>query len=114
MYIYLMKSNLYKGSLETIIIDLLSKHKEMYGYQITKLVKELSNGSIELKEGSLYPLLHKMESKELINSFIVNIGNRDRKYYKLSEKGKVEKPRILKEMDAYLNLMRTLLNPKTI
>jgi DNA-binding PadR family transcriptional regulator len=109
-----MNSNLYKGSLETIVIDLLSKHKEMYGYQITKLVKELSHGSIEIKEGSLYPLLHKMESKGLIESYILNIGNRDRKYYKLSEKGHTEKSRILAEMETYLTVMKSLLNPKTI
>jgi DNA-binding PadR family transcriptional regulator len=108
-----MNPNLYKGSLETILIDLLSKHKEMYGYQMTKMVKELTTGEIEIKEGSLYPLLHKMEAKGLIESTIRNIGNRDRKYYQLSEKGNEEKRQMVDELQEYIAVMQSLLKPKT-
>lgn len=107
-----MDSNIYKGSLETIVLELLSKHEEMYGYQITKSVKELSGGEIEIKEGSLYPLLHRMESKGLITSKLKNVGNRDRKYYCLSEEGKLERIRLVKEMTGFLNIMNHIIQPK--
>jgi DNA-binding PadR family transcriptional regulator len=80
---------------------------------MTKIVKELTRGQIEIKEGSLYPLLHKMEAKGLIESITKNIGNRDRKYYHLSKKGKEEKNTMLKEMEEYLAIMNNLLQPKT-
>ncbi len=107
-----MNSNLYKGSLETIVLELLSKHSEMYGYQITKSVKEISGGEIEIKEGSLYPLLHKMESKGLIASTLKSVGNRDRKYYALSDEGKKERVRMVDEMSNYLSIMKNILQPK--
>jgi len=62
---------------------------ENYGYQIIQRVKEMSGGQIEWKDGTLYPILHKLEKKELIVSFWKAAENgRKRKYYKLKEQGK--------------------------
>lgn len=73
-----------------IILSLLSK-KESYGYEIIKNIKELSNGKIAYGEGTLYPVLHKLEKKGLIESFwSVADSGRKRKYYKISEKGSKE------------------------
>lgn len=113
MYICVMDANLYKGSLETIVMKLLSEQQEMYGYEITKKVKELSDGEINIKEGSLYPLLHRMEAKSIISSETKPFGNRMRKYYHLTEKGKKETFTIIKEMEKYLGIMQHILHPKT-
>ena len=51
---------LLRGSLDTIILKLLDEHDEMYGYQITQLVKELTAGEMKLTEGALYPALHRL------------------------------------------------------
>ena len=62
---------------------------ENYGYMIIQRVKELSDGQIEWKDGTLYPILHKLEKKGLIVSFWKAAENgRKRKYYKLMETGK--------------------------
>jgi PadR family transcriptional regulator, regulatory protein PadR len=45
-----------------IILSILDKN-ESYGYEIMQKVKELSKTRIEWKEGSLYPVLHKLEKK---------------------------------------------------
>ena len=50
-----------------IILSILSK-KESYGYEIIQDVKDISNGIIEWGEGTLYPVLHKLEKKGLIQS----------------------------------------------
>ncbi len=113
MYICDMNANLYKGSLETIVLKLLSEQGEMYGYEITKMVSELSDGEIIIKEGSLYPLLHRMEAKGIINSETKPIGNRMRKYYHLTEKGRKETLSIMQEMEKYLGIMYHILHPKT-
>ena len=113
MYIYAMDANLYKGSLETIVLKLLSEQGEMYGYEITKRVKELSDGEIIIKEGSLYPLLHRMEAKGIIRAETKPFGNRMRKYYHLTEKGRKDTLSIMKEMEKYLGIMQHILHPKT-
>ena len=61
-----------------------------YGYAIIKRVKELSQGSIEWTEGMLYPVLHRLEQQELIESYWQGeSGERRRKYYRITEKGRV-------------------------
>ncbi|MHA3045903.1 PadR family transcriptional regulator [Riemerella anatipestifer] len=83
-----MKKNaLYKGTLQNIILKLLAKEVKMYGYQITQYTKELTKGHLEMTEGALYPILHKLESDGIIKSEIQKINGRDRKYYFLTEKG---------------------------
>lgn len=71
-----------------IILSILSKG-ESYGYEIIQSVKEISNGKIEYADGTLYPVLHKLEKKELIESYWkVAESGRKRKYYKIKNKGK--------------------------
>ncbi|MGB5393843.1 MAG: PadR family transcriptional regulator, partial [Lutimonas sp.] len=78
---------LVKGSLQTIVLKLLSENDKMYGYEITQKVKELTKDKIQITEGALYPALHKLEAEGFLDVEIVNIGNRMRKYYKLTEQG---------------------------
>ena len=105
-------AQLFKGSLTTIILKLLSENEKMYGYEITKKVKEATNGALELTEGALYPALHKLEADGHIKPIIEHIGNRPRKYYKLTSAGKTETKRKLKEFNSYLSQMQLLLNLK--
>ena len=71
-----------------IILSILDK-KESYGYEIMSRVKELSNNTIEWKEGSLYPVLHKLEKNGLIKSLWKMADNgRHRKYYAINKKGR--------------------------
>ena len=61
IYICSMYSKeLLKGTISAIILKLLSEQERMYGYEISLKVKELSDGKILLKDGSLYPALQKM------------------------------------------------------
>jgi PadR family transcriptional regulator, regulatory protein PadR len=71
-----------------IILSILDK-SESYGYEIMQSVKELSNNRIEWKEGSLYPVLHKLEKNGLIKSLWKMAENgRHRKYYAINKKGR--------------------------
>jgi len=107
-----MDSKIYKGSLEPIILKMLGDHKEMYGYQITKLIKEQSNDEIQVKEGSLYPLLHKMEGNGVIESTIRQVGNRPRKYYNITKKGIKESEALFNEIQKYMQIMGSIFTPK--
>ncbi len=107
-----MKQNnpLFKGSLTTIVLKLLSERDRMYGYEITKKVKELSGGELVLTEGALYPALHKLEAEGLLSVSVENIGNRPRKYYSLTKTGKKQVVNKLSDLQDFFLQMQTLLN----
>lgn len=115
MYIfafYMANSKLYKGSLQTIILNLLEQNDKMYGYEITQKVKEITKGELVITEGALYPALHKLEAQEFLDVEIVNIGNRMRKYYKLTEQGTKETVNRLQELQDFIKNMQVMVNPK--
>ncbi len=107
---FMKKNSLYKGTLQNIILKLLSKEVKMYGYQITQRAKELTQGELEMTEGALYPLLHKLESDGMITSEIQKINGRDRKYYLLTEKGKKQQAEKETEMKSYLLNLQAIFN----
>ncbi len=103
---------LYKGSLQTIILKLLAQNDKMYGYEITQKVKELTKGELKITEGALYPALHKLEAEGLLDVEVAKVGNRLRKYYKLTENGTKETANRISEMQEFLSTMQQLVNPK--
>ena len=54
--------NLVQGSMAMMILRLLET-KDMYGYEMIEALRERSNNVFELKAGTLYPLLHSLESR---------------------------------------------------
>ena len=105
-------SQLYKGSLTTIIMKLLEENGRMYGYEITQKVKDITKGELKITEGALYPALHKMESEGVLEVEVENVDNRLRKYYKLTEKGTTETVNKLAELEEFIRNMQTLVQPK--
>lgn len=113
MYICLMYSKeLLKGTLKTIILQLLANHDRMYGYEITQKVKELSSAKILLTEGALYPTLHKLEADGLVQTEKVYIGKRVRKYYALTPTGSSTAKAKVQEFSDFVQTMKLILNLK--
>lgn len=70
------------------LILTIIKAQETYGYEIIQKIKLLSDGEMEWKDGSLYPVLKKMEQKDLIQSrWRKTSGGKQRKYYSITIKG---------------------------
>jgi PadR family transcriptional regulator PadR len=105
-------SPLLKGTLQTIILKLLEDNEQMYGYEITQKVKELTAGEMKLTEGALYPALHKLEADGLLETFNEIVDNRVRKYYRLTEQGGQEVTSKLQEAQAFIEQLQALLNLK--
>ncbi len=55
----MINTELLKGNLTTLVLVCLQK-RDMYGYDLVKELQELSKGALEVKEGTLYPLLHSL------------------------------------------------------
>jgi PadR family transcriptional regulator PadR len=106
------KSTLYKGCLEPIVMRLLKDNGRMYGYQITQLVKEITKGELQITEGALYPLLHRLEEQNIIEAEMENIGNRVRKYYTLTKAGKKQTTIAMEELRTFMQSLDFILNPK--
>lgn len=105
-------SQLYKGSLNTIIMKLLGENGRMYGYEITQKVKEITKGELNITEGALYPALHKLEAEGLLDVEMEKVDNRVRKYYKLTESGQTETINRLAELEEFIRNMQSIVNPK--
>ncbi len=110
MYICPMQTELLKGTLSTIILKLLAENGKMYGYQITQKVKEISEGAILVKEGSLYPALFKLKEEGLVDTEEENIGKRVRRYYILTNAGKEETQRRIQEVHIFIELLQKIFN----
>lgn len=79
-----------KGHIETIILSLLSK-RDLYGYEIVKMVRIETENAFELKEGTLYLSLKRLEKRNFIVSYWSNeegAGAR-RKYYHMTDHGHI-------------------------
>ncbi|MCF1420199.1 PadR family transcriptional regulator [Mangrovimonas futianensis] len=105
--------DLIKGTLQPIILKLLEENNKMYGYEITQRVKELTNGKIEITEGALYPMLHKLEADKILSTEKVYIGKRVRKYYHLTQNGKQVVGEKINELSDFLSTMQLIIKPKT-
>ena len=82
-----MDTRLLNGTVEMLILEIVS-HGSSYGYEITQTVLSRSSGQFELKEGSLYPALHRLERQKLLDSYWTEHEGRRRKYYKLTTAGR--------------------------
>jgi PadR family transcriptional regulator, regulatory protein PadR len=102
-------TELLKGTLGTIILKLLEEKGRMYGYEIVQLVKEMSEEKILVKEGSLYPALHKLEADKLVVAEEVFIGKRVRKYYSLTTSGKTSAKASVDELLEFLQTIHNLI-----
>jgi len=82
-----------KGSAELLILSLIEQ-RARHGYEISKLIEARSNGVLRFNVASFYPLLYRIEQRGLIEGrWVEKPGQRRRRYYKLTSRGK----RMLKE-----------------
>ena len=101
-----------KGVLEILILKLINC-QDMYGYELIQIMEEKSGGYFKLKEGSLYPILYRLEDEELIESY----WNKDnakrtvpRKYYKITKKGSAVLNVYIGEWNEFLIATKNVLN----
>ena len=113
MYLCSMYSKeLLKGTMSAIILKLLSEQERMYGYEMSMKVKELSDGKILLKDGSLYPALQKMTSDGLLSFKEENVGGRVRKYYYLTKYGHKQKTAYVEELKDFIATLNKIVFPQ--
>ncbi len=81
-----ISKELIKGSTSILVMSVLKKN-DLYGYKIIKEIELRSESVFELKEGTLYPILHALEKEGFLESYWDDSEGRKRKYYHLTRKG---------------------------
>lgn len=89
-----------KGLFEIAILMMLQK-KTMYGYELTKELKESKCFSIS--DGSIYPILKRLTANDYVDVFSEEYEGRIRKYYRITDLGKALVENRLKELESILN-----------
>ena len=74
------------GSSQLLVLSVL-KEKPCYGYELIKTLKSQSNNVFDMQEGTLYPILHKLENEGLVCSSKQEVAGRIRKVYSVTDKG---------------------------
>ena len=99
-----MKVNkeLLKGSTDMIVLSVL-ENEDMYGYQMIKELRKKSQDVFEFQEGTLYPILHSLEEKNLIESYWDNSTSKKRKYYSITKDGKKQLAKKKEEWNVFSN-----------
>lgn len=86
------------------------EEKDCYGYEITHSIKERTNGEIDIKEGSMYPILYRLEELGYISSRKETVGKRmTRIYYHLEPTGKTHLHKIYLEFQEMINTIIDLM-----
>ena len=86
---YDILGNLKKGLTQLLVLKFLAESDELYGFQIINTIEESGSKAFRLTEGALYPTLHRMEKKGLVESRKESSGGRVlRRYYSITEKGR--------------------------
>lgn len=97
-----ISKELMKGSTVILILTLLNR-KDMYGYEMTKEMETHTDGVFTLKEGTLYPILHTLESDRLVEAYWNEKDGRKRKYYRITKNGRDELGLKMKEWTLFRN-----------
>ena len=81
-------ANLLQGTLDLLILKSLSL-SELHGLGVSRRVEQITRGTFNVKPGSLFPALHRMEEQGwLASSWGASENNRRAKYYKLTARGR--------------------------
>ena len=104
-----MNKEILKGSVDILLLTVIAA-KDTYGYEIIKTIQQKSESRYNMKEGTLYPALKRLEFKELIISYWgESEGGGRRKYYKITLEGEEKLKESIQEWKVVNNLIHACL-----
>jgi PadR family transcriptional regulator, regulatory protein PadR len=100
-----------KGSLDLMLLALFEE-QPMYGYQIVKELRARSGEVLQLKEGTIYPALHRMEQAGLVEGYWQRRDDGvDRRYYRLTPKGQAALPERRAAWQQFMSVVAGVVKP---
>ncbi|WFR55259.1 PadR family transcriptional regulator [Anaerocolumna sp. AGMB13025] len=91
--------------LDAIVLAVVSKeHEGTYGYKITQDVRQV----IEISESTLYPVLRRLQKDDCLEVYDLAFDGRNRRYYKITDKGKIQLRLYYDEWKAYYSKINNM------
>ncbi len=103
-----VNKELLKGSTATMVLKIISE-SDTYGYEIAQKLIKKTDGFFQLKEGTLYPILHSLEGNGFIDSYKKNENGRERKYYTITVLGKIKLTGLINEWNIFSKFVNDIL-----
>ena len=103
---------LMRGSLDLMVLSILASGPK-YGYLLQQELHDASRGAVDIQAGTLYPLLHRLESDKLIRCQWDDSTGRRRKWYEINEAGRKRLSVQAREWHEYADCIRNLLSTVT-
>jgi PadR family transcriptional regulator len=101
-----------RGTLELVLLKLVSE-RQMYGYELVSSLEQRGGESFQLKEGTLYPVLYRLEKGGFIEARWATLERGvPRKYYRLTGAGAKELDKLTREWNEFSASVSRLLNQK--
>ncbi len=98
-----------RGTLEMVLLKLVAE-RQMYGYELVSTLEDRSGQTFQIKEGTLYPILYRLENAGFIEPRWETLERGvPRKYYRLTEKGKSQLTLLIKEWQDFSSAINRIL-----
>jgi PadR family transcriptional regulator PadR len=105
-----IERELKRGSLELIVLHLLAPG-EAYGYEIVSKLTDATEGALDIKDGTLYPVLYRLERAGFVDvRWDTPPRGVPRKYYHLTDAGRAELTVLTREWSTFATAMTRLLS----
>jgi PadR family transcriptional regulator PadR len=98
-----------RTNLDLLVLSVLADEAK-YGYAIQQQLASQSGGLVDLKAGTLYPVLHRLEAEKLIRSRWEQTSGRGRKWYELTAAGRRRLVHQARQWDEHSQCLRRLLS----
>jgi DNA-binding PadR family transcriptional regulator len=109
-----MKGDLIRGHLDLVLLDVLSRQPG-HGYAVITALRSLSDGALDLAEGSVYPALHRLEDAGHVASDWAVVGGRRRRIYRITDDGSAALARHRRERRSLVSAVEAVLRaPRTV
>ncbi|NHJ84376.1 MAG: hypothetical protein FK734_02880 [Asgard group archaeon] len=108
-YVEGFESELLRGISTVAVLQIIKKYPKdgIYGYQLLKELEQETQSVLIIEEGTLYPLLRKMEDDGVLKSVKKNLSGRPRKYYILTDDGM----KLLNHMSGFFSKLIEAISP---
>lgn len=94
-------AELLQGTLDMLILKVVAL-EPIHGYGIVQRIQQISKDALQVRQGSLYPALYRLENQKLLESeWKTHEGGRQAKYYKLTRAGR---QRLTEETESWKRL----------
>lgn len=98
-----------RGTIEMVLLTLLAE-RERYGYEIVSAIEARSGGRLEVGDGTLYPVLYRLEEAGYVSPrWETPERGVPRKYYRITEEGRAEVARLATEWRAFAAAVNSIL-----